>query len=238
MNSVLNLCQDAVWLHKGDLVKTGSAKEIAEDYLQYTLQEVYGEDAKLQALAESTGNANQALDEAFEANEPILLDYESKIKVTDNLSQANGWKSGAGEITAVELTTYNNETKTVYQGGESVKLVIKAKVETHFDRPILGFIVKDRLGQDLFGENTLPFTNLHPKEIEPGQNIEGEFKFKLPMLPNGQYVVMASLANGDIHDHVQHHFLHDALIINVSSSKVRWGLVGINFSKVDLRAIV
>lgn len=238
MNSVLNLCQDAVWLHKGDLVKTGSAKEIAEDYLQYTLQEVYGEDAKLQALAETNSSANQILDEAFEANEPILLDYESKIKITDNLSQANGWKSGSGEITDVKLTTYNNETKTVYQGGESVKLVIKAKVVNHFDRPIIGFIVKDRLGQDLFGENTLPFTSLNLKEIEPGQNIEGEFKFKLPMLPNGQYVVMASLANGDINEHVQHHFLHDALIINVSSSKVRWGLVGINFTKVDLRAIV
>lgn len=237
MNSVLNLCQDAVWLHKGDLVKTGAAKAIAEDYLQYTLQEVYGEDAKLQALAETSNSPNQVLNEALEANEPILLDYESKIKITDNLSQANGWKSGAGEITSVHLTTYDNQEKTVFKGGESVKLVISARADALFDRPILGFIVKDRLGQDLFGENTLPFTTLNPQEIQPGQKIEGEFKFKLPMLPNGQYVVMASLANGDINEHVQHHWLHDALIINVSSSKVRWGLVGINFSKVDLRAI-
>lgn len=66
----------------------------------------------------------------------------------------------------------------------------------------------------------------------------GEFVFRLPMLPNGQYAVMASLADGDLHANVQHHGLHDALIINVSSSKVRWGLVGAPFKKVELKEIL
>jgi len=46
---------------------------------------------------------------------------------------------------------------------------------------------------------------------------------------------MASLADGDLHTNVQHHWLHDALILNVSSSKVRWGLVGVHFEKVELK---
>jgi len=54
------------------------------------------------------------------------------------------------------------------------------------------------------------------------------------MLPNGQYAVMASVAEGDLYNNVQHHWLNDALIINVSSSKVRWGLVGIEFERVSL----
>ena len=65
----------------------------------------------------------------------------------------------------------------------------------------------------------------------------GEFEFTLPMLPNGQYVVMASLADGTLIDHIQHHWLHDALVLNVSSSKIRWGLVGVPFSKVFLRQL-
>lgn len=66
---------------------------------------------------------------------------------------------------------------------------------------------------------------------------EGVFEFRFPMLPNGQYAVMASVADVDLCENVQHHWLHDALIINVSSSKVRYGLVGIPFELVTLEVI-
>ncbi len=56
----------------------------------------------------------------------------------------------------------------------------------------------------------------------------------MPMLPNGDYVVMASVADGDLDDHTQHHLLHDACVVKVFSSKVRWGLVGLKFDKVLL----
>jgi len=55
------------------------------------------------------------------------------------------------------------------------------------------------------------------------------------MLPNGEYAVVACLADGDLYNNVQHHWLHDALIINVFSSKIRWGLVGIQFERVALK---
>lgn len=54
------------------------------------------------------------------------------------------------------------------------------------------------------------------------------------MLPNGQYVVMVSLADGDLINNVQHNYLHDANVVNVSSSKVGWGLVGLKFGRVCL----
>ena len=89
----------------------------------------------------------------------------------------------------------------------------------------------------MFGENTLSFTNHQPTPIEAGMSFEGIFEFILPMLPNGQYAVMASVANGNLCENVQHHWMHDALIINVSSSKIRWGLVGIPFERVEIRVI-
>jgi lipopolysaccharide transport system ATP-binding protein len=57
------------------------------------------------------------------------------------------------------------------------------------------------------------------------------------MLSNGQYAVMASVANGNLYENVQHHWMHDALIINVSSSKVRYGLVGISFELATIEVI-
>jgi len=48
---------------------------------------------------------------------------------------------------------------------------------------------------------------------------------------------MASVADGDAYNNVQHHWMHDAMIINVSSSKIRYGLVGIPFERVELKVI-
>ena len=130
-----------------------------------------------------------------------------------------------------------NPEKINFCGGERVCLKIFAKTSKVIEKPILGFLLKDRLGQDLFGENTLVFTNLNPIYLDVNQEIIGKFTFRLPMLPNGQYVVMASIAEGTLENNIQHHWLHDALIVNVSSSKVRWGLVGLSFEDVSLECL-
>ena len=243
MGSVLNLCERAVWLHHGQLRQMGESKEIAEAYLQYTLQVVYGQEAKLQAL--DAANAGQVAADgvpkpasSLDADEVPMIDYGARMRVDANLNDANGWKTGAGEILSVRLEHLIPQLNDVFQGGEKVRMVITAKAHQDMDRPILGFLVRDRLGQDLFGENTLPFTDLNPRPIAAGTTFASEYVFRLPMLPNGQYAVMASLADGDLHTNFQHHWLHDALILNVSSSKVRWGLVGVHFDKVELKEVV
>lgn len=237
MNSVLNLCERAVWLHHGQLRQIGESKDVAEAYLQYTLQELYGQDAVLQALGAShvdsttgsSGSSNELGDDQW------FIDYGAEFRISENLSQANGWKTGVGEILSVKLEHLTPQASDIFQGGERVKMVIKAKANQSIERPILGFLVRDRLGQDLFGENTLPFTSISPKSVEEGAIFTGEYVFRLPMLANGQFSVMASLADGDLYSNVQHHWLHDALILNVSSSRVRWGLVGVNFEAVELK---
>ena len=235
INSVLNLCERAIWLHGGKVRQLGESKTIAEDYLRYTLQEIYGQEAELQVITRRTQNKLEDIPGQPEDAAVPVLDYSSQMRVTDNLKDANGWKTGTVEILAVNLESLDTEQNEVFRGGEKVRLVIRAVLHQAMDHPILGFLVRDRLGQDLFGENTLPYTDFNPMPAAAGDVIQGEFIFRLPMLPNGQFVVMAAFANGNHQNHVQHHWLHDALIINISSSKIRWGLVGVQFESIKLR---
>jgi lipopolysaccharide transport system ATP-binding protein len=227
--SVQNLCKSCVWLKNGKIEQMGTAKNVAEAYLQYTLQETYGEETKLM----STGCEDMTAD----LETPLTHDYKAVATVHDNIDAAKGWKTGKADVIAVSLMRLSPGHKDIFEGGENVRMTIRAKANERLENPILGFNVRDRLGQDLFGENTLPFTNGAPTSIETGNIFEGIFEFKLPMLPNGQYSVMASVADGTLHEHIQHHWMHDALLINVSSSKVRWGLVGIPFKRVELEII-
>jgi lipopolysaccharide transport system ATP-binding protein len=231
--SVQNLCESGIWLNKGKMEAIGTAKRVSEAYLQYTLQEIYGEESTLTSIESEEVEAKNV----FDMDTLKIIDYGAVAKVSDNLDTARGWKTDQAEISSVSLTRLSSEQDGVFEGGERVRMTVRAQAHKSLQKPILGFLVRDRLGQDLFGENTLAFTHLKPCPIRAGVSFEGIFEFTLPMLPNGQYAVMASIADGDIHDHIQHHWIHDALIINVSSSKVRYGLIGIPFERVQLAII-
>ena len=225
ISAVQNLCDSAIWLDHGVVQKIGASQIVAQSYLQHSLQALYGDEEELESITMN--------DEADQLT--TTPRYETEQSFSDNLENATGWKTGAAEITRVRLTNYSGEPSVVFQGGEKVRLTMEVTAHQALDRPILGFVFKDRLGQDLFGENTLIIGSESQQSAKEGEHIKAEFIFTLPMLPNGDYVVMASVANGDLDDHTQHHLLHDACVIKVFSSKVRWGLVGLKFDQVSLR---
>lgn len=244
IGSVQNLCETGIWLDNGTIQMIGASKEVAEAYLQYTLQETYGSNAQLNTI-KNASETKEAESDATEAETNTTLqdettpthfiDYEAKLTIQDNMPNAKGWQTGVADLLSIQLARLDGSAEEVFLGGEQVRVTIQAKANQELAHPIIGFTVRDRLGQELFGENTLPFTNLNPVAVIAGQKFSAEFVFNLPMLPNGQYAVMASVADGNLYEHIQHHFLHDALILTVTSSKIRWGLVGIPFEQVALK---
>lgn len=227
MYSVQNLCEKALWLNKGNTLNYGLSKDIAEEYLKFTLEQIYGESAILEDVGD------KAKKEEFTDTTPSIIDYKADVKVIDNLSESNGWKTGHAEITGVTLKNLSHDDD-IMRGGETVRVTINAIAHSSLDAPILGFLVKDKLGQYLFGENTLVITGSAPPIYHAGQKFSASFEFVLPMLPNGDYALMCSVANGDLVNNIQHHHLHDALFIKVFNSQVRWGLVGVKFSKIKM----
>lgn len=73
--------------------------------------------------------------------------------------------------------------------------------------------------------------------VEAGQSFLAAFSFQLPLLQDGEYCVVASVADGDYASNVQHHWLHDACIFRVSDTAVRWGLVGVPMKAIQLEII-
>jgi len=227
MASVQNLCKTAIWLSNGDVRASGPSKAVAENYLRDTLQQDYGEAVLLREIGGEPGEGDN------ESSDRMLVNYQGDLEVTESLGAATGWSTGAAEIIGVGIERLDGTNAASFEGGERVRLTVRAVAHQPLAQPIIGFLWRDRLGQDLFGENTQPFTMLRPLNVEAGNHFWARFDFRLPMLPNGQYTVNAALADGSLYEHTQHHWLNDALVVTVSSSKVRWGLVGIHFDGVQ-----
>lgn len=231
--SVVNLCQHAIWLNKGVISQAGIAKEVVKAYTQFTLQEIYGDKVRLTSVdANKSANREQQNNQAAD----VTIDKGTAVTYFTQLDESAGWESGKATILSVRLLNKDGQDMPMLHGGELVNLEIVAIANESIYSPILGWFVKDRLGQSLFGEHTYTYVN-PPLLVNAGEKIKAAFKFQIPLLPNGEYAITVSIAEGDPFEHTQHHWLHDALIVKIASDKLRYGLVGIPFSEVSLNVV-
>jgi lipopolysaccharide transport system ATP-binding protein len=63
------------------------------------------------------------------------------------------------------------------------------------------------------------------------------FEFVLPNLASGRYSVTTAIASGTLDVHVQHHWLHDALLFDVHSRHRNGVMVAIPMKKMELTVI-
>jgi lipopolysaccharide transport system ATP-binding protein len=222
----MNLCQDAIWLHGGHLRQQGEPKKVVESYLQDSLAATYAGNAVVESIPVANAAPAPQKTEASDIT----------VKIFEQIAHSEGWKTGRGEIESVQLLGTDGTPLVSAQGGERLTLVIRARAHAPMISPILGWFVRDRLGQSLFGEHTYTYVQ-PPLQLEAGQRVEARFDFQLPMLPNGDYSMTVSIAEGDPEIHTQHHWLHDAVRIHVASARLRYGLVGIRFNHVTLQPI-
>jgi lipopolysaccharide transport system ATP-binding protein len=231
--SVVNLCQHGIWLNKGIVSKAGSAKEVVEAYTQFTLQEIYGDKVRLTSVDTNKGsNQEEKNNRITEVN----IDKDTTVSYFSQLNESDGWETGKANIISVRILNTDGQDIPMLHGGELVNLEIIAIANESIYSPILGWLINDRLGQALFGEHTYTYVN-PPMQINAGEKIKALFQFQMPLLPNGEYAMTVSIAEGDPLEHTQHHWLHDALIIKVASDKLRYGLVGIAMKTVNLETV-
>ncbi|MEI6516166.1 MAG: ABC transporter ATP-binding protein [bacterium] len=229
--SVVNLCQRVLWLDKGKVVKSGLAKDVVEAYMHFTQQEICGDKVFLRTVGGASPRPPKPEREVQTADSAI--DKGMAVTFFSQLDAATGWETGKARILSVNVLNADGMEMPVLYGGEQVMVEITATVNERMDSPLVGWIVKDRLGQILFGEHTYTHVN-PPLSVKAGDTIKAVFQFQFPLLQNGDYSMTVSVAEGDPFSHILHHWLHDAVVLRIASDKIRHGLVGIPFKSVTL----
>lgn len=232
--AVINFCQRAIWLNKGILKHQGDPKEVAQIYLAELYESQQGE---------SVGVSNSTLDDDRSPSMPFrdmrlsfinTTKYRNDIELFSFVPDSASFGKGGGNITSVQLFDEAGQPLTWIVGGEKARLVVTCVANTNMFSPIIGFLVNDRLGQPIFGENTYNFAKQKPLNITLGEKFEAEFEFWMPILPVGDYSITVALAEGSQQNHIQHHWIHDALMMKSHSSSASTGLVGVPMSNINM----
>lgn len=137
-------------------------------------------------------------------------------------------------ILDVGIKDVDGQIVTNVCAGSIVRLVVTAEATEALGNAILGFNLKDRLGQHLFGENTFAALHGRTTSLMAGDRVTAEFVFQMPVLHRGNYTIAAAAATGEPNNHRQQHWVHDALALTSTTEWPHPGLVGYPMLEVRL----
>lgn len=182
MHSISNLCDRVIVLEKGHIAYQGDPAEGVSKYTKLIHSNLVKQPKRI---------AQQALPEAMEA---------AALAAEDDFA---GWQSvdedeigGAGEIKIVRFSITKKDREpllTVKKGDQvSVRLLVQS-VDKKSD-VIFGYTVKDRVGNAIFGENSLCLEDGTPG-LAAGYNLVS-YDFSWPEIHQGTYTITLGIGEG------------------------------------------
>lgn len=178
--SIQALCDRAILLDQGAVIKDGAPEEVMDFY---------------NALI------------AEKENSTVILK-----QLDDGRMQTS---SGTGEAKVEEIALLNakGEVADVVGVGEAVTLLIKVKVYQSVESLVLGYGIKDRLGQVIYGTNTW-----HTEQIIRYPKVGDEYRFIIAFSANlgvGSYSIQTALVDRDTHLTANYEWRDLALVFSV-----------------------
>jgi len=130
----------------------------------------------------------------------LIADREnSSIQVADHVSGREQTVSGTGEASVEEIALYNamGEPVEFVDVGQPVTLRIRVVARNDIPRLVLGYMIRDRLGQPVFGTNT-HHTKQVLENVAAGTKVD--YRIDFPMnFGQGDYSISTALVSTDTH---------------------------------------
>jgi lipopolysaccharide transport system ATP-binding protein len=211
-NAVISACETALWLEDGKAMAMGRTEDVLARYIS--------------ASAEAAYDDTRGTEPEGPVHQDLRFGDRNVIAVSpfDPNCASHGY--GGARITDCYFSSADGDHIDRLRGGETVTLHIRAKVSDRLASPIFGFMFRNALGQNLFGDNTFLAYREHPPVAEAETVLEAQLQFRMPYLPAGDYTVAPSIIAGTQSNHIAVNWLEDAVILSVRGEAVRHGKIG------------
>ena len=193
-NVITSLCNRAILLDHGEMVFSGSPRDVTERYLE----RCYGEKQAVTVTPQSGVSPSDGdVRPASQKPDIVFSSFQSGSR---------SFGEGMAEICDFALLDENGNRITAVKGGECITLKISAVALKPLQHPAIGFAVRSPSGVILFGDVAEDHCEAIP--LKAGGRFSAVFRFIMPLFPDGDYSVSASISTGPLNDHkiqIWHH---------------------------------
>jgi lipopolysaccharide transport system ATP-binding protein len=120
---------------------------------------------------------------------------------------------GDAHITRIEMRDRDGHPLHGVEPGQEVELRVDVSFRAGLANPTIGILIRDRLGNDVFGTNTFHHA-IDTGACPAGQSVTCSFRFAADLGP-GDYTVSPSVHTGATHDQGCHDWIDRGLIFRV-----------------------
>ncbi len=194
-SAILKFCTSCIWIQNGSVKSQGEPADIVREYIAWANYRL-----DVGSASPLTGMIREELPEI---GVPGYL--------WRDVSGCSEFGDHKADILSVAFFDQQGRTIHASTGGARVNLAVQMKFNARLTDVIIGFNVKNKLGETVFGTNT----HMEQFVIEPvdqGMFRALIFSFTLPNLSNGSYAVDMAVASGEQLDHHQHCWKYDVLV--------------------------
>ena len=198
ITSVRQMCSRALWIDHGNQKQYGECKLVCDGYM----------DEKRKAM-------NEGATVSFQDSGKILPSYPDGRQVFPALQyESSSLVSERLKFLSFFIRDSKGTITTDMQVDEEYEVHIVIEFYEDMDHLILGFVFENNKGLPVYDINNYINQQQTWKGVK-GQISEVVFKYKLPRIMKGTYMVSAALAQGTQENHIMLTWLHGVLEVTV-----------------------
>ena len=234
LNAVSSLCESCIWVDSGRLMMKDETKTIVTAYTRYCQDSTERETMQQPSVQEETDNKTGKKDPARKENNrstrlttkrddgrefkdktkqynskpiqkrPINADYNIKWDETKDYGNKNAI------IEYCHLRDEEGYLTNTPECGKKLSIEIGALCKKKINNFMAGFIVRDRTGLLIWGDNNIDEEIV---SVQVEDRIQVKFEFTMPFVSSGDYSISVAVSEGDPSEPTVAHYKPDVAIL-------------------------
>jgi len=164
--------------------------------------------------------------------EQVGSTVNQQMDAQGNIQTISG--NGHAKVEQIHLLDQDGQPLEIINIGTLVTLAVKVKIYEPIASLVMGYIIKNRLGQDMYGTNTY-FMEQQQKALEIGELLEYRFTFSMNLGP-GNYAISTALHTEHNHLSTNYEWRDLALVFTVVNAN-RKEFVGCNWLEPQVQVL-
>ena len=190
LEAVRSLADRTIWMDHGHVHLEGKTDDVATKYLAAMLmrgrKEPIGDEATGKPLF--TSSVLGLSEEAFDRM-PAFVEHLPNVD--------HRYGNGKARITGIGIFGIDGYSTATVPQGDRICMRISVEFQDDVEEPNIGFMIRNRLGEDVIGTNVL-FEGKRLSAARPGERMSVDFVMDLPFLQAGFYDFSPAVANGGL----------------------------------------
>lgn len=215
LSSVRTLADSTIWMDHGRVRMMGPTDDVAAEYMAAMIAKGNRELMDSRPVGEALAGSV-----ALEVHPDALDRIPEFINAIPNVDRRYG--NGRARIVGIGIFDHQGEPTGSAAQGDRVCVRVSVEFVVDVSRPNVGFMLRNRLGEDVFGTNLLYEGHEMPPR-RAGDRVSVDFVMDLPYLRAGYYHFSPAVADGSMDNYEHCDWIDNAFALEIVERSTTYG---------------